>query len=246
MSAPHASRSRGRTRTAEVIQLDSRRRPAKSTTGGHHNKGLTFPPEPVTAEDIAALLAVCEPRKPGRSYELSALRLRALIVVLYRTGMRISEALALQDSDLDRDRQAITIRHGKGDKRRVVLMDPWGWAELDRWLTVRREIRTGAIFCVITGQTAGLPMAACDARRQFSAARTRAAVAHRCNPHSMRHGFSVEFYREVHDLLALQEQLGHSNLNVTGIYLRHADPLANIAAVGLRKPPMVVIPTPRS
>lgn len=226
MSTPHANPSRA---------------PLQVPTGGHHNKGLTFPPEPVTAQDIAALLPVCVPLKPGRSYELSALRLRALIVVLYRTGMRISEALSLQEADLDRGRQAITIRRGKGGKRRIVLMDPWGWAEFERWLTARKAIRSGAIFCVIQGPTAGLAMADCDVRRQFRKARNRAEVAHRCNPHAMRHGFSVEFYHEEKDLLALQEQLGHSSLTVTGVYLRSADPLANIAPVARRKPPMVAI-----
>lgn len=245
MSSTNANRSGVPTQGAQIIQFRPRSTAKKpSTTGGHHNKGLTFPIEPVNAEDIARMLAACVPRKPGHSYQLSALRLRALIVVLYRSGMRISEALALQESDLDRERQAILIRHGKGDKRRLVLMDPWGWAEFARWLKVRDEIRAGAIFCVITGTTAGTPMADCDARRQFQSARKRAGLTHRCNPHSMRHGFSVEFYREEGDLLALQEQLGHSSLTVTGVYLRNADPLANIAKVARRQPPTIVIPTP--
>ena len=51
-----------------------------------------------------------------------AVRLRALIVVLWRAGLRISEALALTESDLDVNRGAILIRHGKGGKRREV-----GW-----------------------------------------------------------------------------------------------------------------------
>ena len=55
------------------------------------------------------------------------LRLRGLIVVLWRAALRISEALALTESDLDHARGAILARHGKGDKRREVGMDQWGW-----------------------------------------------------------------------------------------------------------------------
>jgi site-specific recombinase XerD len=49
--------------------------------------------------------------------------LRGLIVVMWRAGLRISEALALTESDLDLDRGAIVVRHGKGDKRREVGMN---------------------------------------------------------------------------------------------------------------------------
>jgi site-specific recombinase XerD len=54
-------------------------------------------------------------------------RLRGVIVVLWRAGLRISEALALNASDLDPERGALTVRHGKGDKRREVGMDSWAW-----------------------------------------------------------------------------------------------------------------------
>jgi len=54
-------------------------------------------------------------------------RLRALIVVLWRAGLRIGEALALAETDLDARRGAVLVRHGKGDKRREVGMDSWAW-----------------------------------------------------------------------------------------------------------------------
>jgi site-specific recombinase XerD len=59
-------------------------------------------------------------------------RLRGLIVVLWRAGLRISEALSLAERDLDPSRGAILVRHGKGDKRREVGMDEWGWEQLRR------------------------------------------------------------------------------------------------------------------
>jgi site-specific recombinase XerD len=54
-------------------------------------------------------------------------RLRALVVLLWRAGLRVGEALALAESDLDRVRGAILVRHGKGGRRREVGMDRWAW-----------------------------------------------------------------------------------------------------------------------
>ena len=62
------------------------------------------------------------------------LRTRALIVVLWRAGLRISEALRLAESDLDRSRGSILVRRGKGGKRRQVGMDRWAWEQIDPWL----------------------------------------------------------------------------------------------------------------
>ena len=63
--------------------------------------------------------------------------MRALIVVLWRAGLRISEALALAESDLDPRRGSILVRCGKGGKRREVGMDAWAWEQLTPWLELR-------------------------------------------------------------------------------------------------------------
>jgi integrase len=83
------------------------------------NKGMRYPPDPPIVDEIVAVM-----RAVGD--EPDALRLRALIVVLWRAGLRISEALALQESDLERSRGTVLIRRGKGGKRREVGMDRWG------------------------------------------------------------------------------------------------------------------------
>jgi integrase len=87
-------------------------------------------------------------------------RTRALIVVLWRAGLRISEALALAESDLDRERGAILVRRGKGGKRREVGMDRWAWEQIDPWLRLRVSPRVGALLCVVNGPTQGRPWSA--------------------------------------------------------------------------------------
>jgi hypothetical protein len=74
------------------------------------------------------------------------LRLRALIVVLWRAGLRISEALALSERDLDPARGALLVRHGKGGKRREVGMDEWGWNHLS---AVARDAPRAAGRCAV-------------------------------------------------------------------------------------------------
>jgi site-specific recombinase XerD len=82
-------------------------------------------------------------------------RLNGLIVVLWRAGLRINEALSLIESDLDQRRGSILVRHGKNDRRREIGMDAWAWSALDPWLTERRSLPVGPLFCVIVGQTRG-------------------------------------------------------------------------------------------
>jgi site-specific recombinase XerD len=73
-------------------------------------------------------------------------RLRALIVVLWRGGLRVQEALALGERDLDPRRGALLVRHGKGGRRREIGMDAWGWEQLQPWLVARVEqVRAGSI-----------------------------------------------------------------------------------------------------
>ncbi len=73
------------------------------------NKGLRYPADPPTIEEIVAVMREVGEKPDG-------LRLRALIVLLWRAGLRVSEALALAETDLDRSRGAVLVRRGKGGK----------------------------------------------------------------------------------------------------------------------------------
>ena len=112
-------------------------------------------------------------------------RLRGLIVVLWRAGLRIHEALALAEADLDPRRGSLLVRRGKGGRRREVGMDDWAWEQLAPWLAARVELPVGPLFCVVTGATRGRPWtrppprarAAAHRPRRRSAATLRAAPA---------------------------------------------------------------------
>jgi integrase len=91
------------------------------------NKGFRYPPDPPRVEEIVAVM-----RQAGETDH--GLRLRALIVVLWRAGLRICKAMALTEPDLDTGRGSVLIRQGKGGKRREVGTDDWGlrWSAHDR------------------------------------------------------------------------------------------------------------------
>jgi len=196
------------------------------------NKGLRYPPDPPTVEEIIAVISAAGDDPDG-------LRLRGVIVVLWRAGLRISEALALTETDLDPDRGALLVRRGKGGKRREVGMDRWGWTQLRPWLELRERLPVGALFCVLRGPTRGRPCAPAGIRGQLHRAAQAAGVRRRFAPHQLRHAHAVEMSREGVSLLVIQRQLGHADLGITSAYLRGIDNTEIIHAVHERPAPMV-------
>jgi site-specific recombinase XerD len=94
-------------------------------------------------------------------------RLRALIVVLWRAGLRIREALALGEHDLDHRRESLLVRNGKGGRRREIGMDTRGWEQLRPWLAARVQLPVGPVFCVIDGPTRRRPWSSANVRVEF-------------------------------------------------------------------------------
>jgi integrase len=130
------------------------RRRSPATLPGYHagrpprNKGMRYAADPPTVEEIVSVMRHAPDHRHGW-------RVRAMIVVLWRAGLRIQEALALAEHDLDHRRGSVLVRSGKGGRRREVGMDEWGWEQLRPWLSARAELPVGPLFCVIDGPTCG-------------------------------------------------------------------------------------------
>jgi len=196
------------------------------------NKGRRYPADPPRVEEIVAVM-----RAAGSG--ASAMRTRGLIAVLWRAGLRVSEALALTESDLDPTRGALLVRHGKGDKRREAGMDDWAWGQLTPWVEARRAYPVGALFCVLVGPSAGRPWSSTAVRSEFRRLGPRAGIRRRFAPHQLRHAHAVEMAREGVALNVIQRQLGHANLGITSIYLQGIDSGEIIEAVHRRGAPMM-------
>jgi site-specific recombinase XerC len=94
------------------------------------NKGMRYPADPPTVDEIVAVMRHASDARHGW-------RVQAMIVVLWRAGLRVQEALALAEHDLDYRRGSVLVRSGKGGRRREVGMDEWGWEQLQPWLNAR-------------------------------------------------------------------------------------------------------------
>src|SRR3954447_9720448 len=172
--------------TAIVLLDAAGRRRSPATLPGYHagrpprNKGLRYPADPPSVEEIVAVM-----REAGTSAQ--GLRARALVVILWRAGLRIGEALALTEGDLDERRGSVLVRHGKGDKRREVGMDDWGWQQLHPWMQRRLALPVGPLLCVASGSTAGRPWAPSAARAQLRRPAPHAGGRRRVRPPHPRH-----------------------------------------------------------
>jgi site-specific recombinase XerD len=196
------------------------------------NKGMRYPADPPRVEEIVAVMRAAGDR-------LAGLRIKGLVVVLWRAGLRIQEALELADGDLDPRRGALLVRTGKNGRRREVGMDDWGWEHLGFWSARRLNLPAGPLFCIIDGPTAGRPWPQTGARAQLRRLAVEAGVRRRFAPHQLRHAHAVEMAREGVPLNVIQRQLGHSNLGVTSVYLQGIDSAEVINAVHDRRPPMM-------
>jgi len=168
-------------------------------------------------------------------------RLRGLIVILWRAGLRIQEALALAEADMDHRRGALLVRRGKGGRRREVGMDGWGWEQLQPWLDTRLGLPVGPRFCVINGPTRGRHWSSAAARAELRRTAVAAGVRRRFAPHQLRHAHAVEMAREGVPLVVIQRQLGHSNLGITSVYLQGIDNAEIIQTVHARRAPMLPV-----
>jgi site-specific recombinase XerD len=221
--------------TMSVLDAAGRRR-SPATMPGYHagrpprNKGIRYPADPPTVDEIVAVMRHAPDDRHGW-------RLRPMIVVLWRAGLRIQEALALAEHDLDQRRGSILVRRGKGGRRREVGMDEWGWEQLRAWLAARVALPVGPLFCIIDGPTRGRPWSGAAVRSEFRRIAAEAGVRRRFAPHQLRHAHALELAREGVPLNIIQRQLGHTNLGTTSIYLQGIDPEEIITAVRTRRAP---------
>lgn len=188
------------------------------------NKGLKFPIEVLTPEEVDRLMGAC-----GRGP--AGLRNRAIITVQYRAMLRCSESLALYPKDVDLDRGRIAVLHGKGDKSRVVPIGAGAVAVLERWAAERRKLGlTGRqpFFCVISAPTRGRELHDAYVRNLYKKLAPRAGIEKRVHPHGLRHSGASYLMDQGVPIHYIRRVLGHSSIAVTERYADHVNPAAVI------------------
>ena len=189
-------------------------------------KGRRRDPDPFTKEEVLAIVRQTSRRGYG------GWRDRALIIVLWRCGLRISEALALKVRDLDLEHGFLRIRHGKGDKPGLLVIDPDAIEVLSEWLKRRSEIPgidpgRGYVFCTISQPAPGGRMGAPQFRTKLKLLAKRAGIERDIDdvyPHQFRHTHATDLALEDVPITVIKEQLRHDHLATTERYIKRVAP----------------------
>lgn len=146
------------------------------------------------------------------------MRDQAILELLYSTGMRVSELLALDLSDIEWQNAVVKVR-GKGKKERILPIGKMALVALDSYLLRRRELlgskATQALF--ISQRGSRIPDAK-SIRRRIEIYAAAAGIQKKITPHTLRHTFATHMLNAGADLRSVQELLGHASLSTTQIY----------------------------
>lgn len=148
-----------------------------------------------------------------------ALRDKAMLELLFSTGLRVSELCAL-DADIDLTRDEMSVR-GKGDKIRVVFLSPTAKKAVAAYLKVRTDMEE-ALF--VEGRPKKLHrITSRDVQRRIHHYAVRAGITGKVTPHVLRHVFATDLLENGADLRSVQALLGHANIATTQVYTHVTD-----------------------
>jgi integrase/recombinase XerC len=146
---------------------------------------------------------------------------RAIMELLYASGLRVSELIGLNDEDMDRTEQMLRVR-GKGRKERMVPFGGKAQLAMENYWNLRSKLltrdKTKSGTHAIFVNFAGRRLATRSIRRIINKYVKLAGVNWNLHPHSLRHAFATHLLADGADLRAIQELLGHASLSTTQKY----------------------------
>jgi integrase/recombinase XerD len=171
-------------------------------------------PHVLSQADVGAIVAAV------RGSSLRALRDRAMLLLLYSSGLRVSELCGLAFSDVDR-RRGIVVPLGKGGKKRMVPVAEVALAALDEYLAARAARGDEGPHVFVA--RAGKPITRQAVFKLLKRYALGAGVAKPCSPHKLRHSFATHLLAGGADLRSVQAMLGHASVATTEIYTHLSD-----------------------
>ncbi len=188
---------------------------------------MRYPIEVLTRREVEALLQACGTEK------WTDRRNSALIMVLYRSGLRLAEALALRPCDVDLERGAIRVLQGKGGRARTVGIDPVAAEVLGEWINEHEALGySNGHRLFVTGS--GRLLTQGYLRRKLPELGIQAGIHKRVHAHGLRHTHAAELRAEGIDIAVIKRQLGHSSLLTTIRYLDHLGPDSVVRVISRR------------
>jgi len=169
-------------------------------------------PSVLSAEEVEALLAAPSPDR------LSHWRDRAILELLYATGVRVSELTGIRVTDLELDERMVRVT-GKGSRQRWIPFGAPAAEALRRYLShLRSELEGGESSGVLFLNLQGRPLTRMTVWTVVRDAAADAGINRRVSPHTLRHTFATHLLEGGADLVAVQELLGHVDISTTQIY----------------------------
>jgi len=162
----------------------------------------------LSQEEICKLLGV-----------ITNIKHKALVAMLYASGLRSFEALELKAEDILSDRMLIYVRRGKGGKNRYTLLSHALLKLLRQYWVENKNDKSQWLF---PGQAATEPMSYSGLRTVFQKAKKKAGLTTKASVHNLRHSFATHLLEMGTDIRIIQDLLGHATLNSTMIYTRVA------------------------
>src|SRR3989344_1761388 len=179
-------------------------------------------PDLITSAELERLM-----KAPGEAYaketdedkKIAYLRDRAILELLFSTGLRVSELCSL-NSDIDLARDELSVR-GKGEKVRVVFISPTAKEAVREYLKARKDMEE-ALF--VDGRPNKLHrIIPRDVQRHLKTYVARAGITSVVTPHTLRHVFATDLLNNGADIRSVQQLLGHASINTTQIYTHITD-----------------------
>jgi site-specific recombinase XerD len=161
--------------------------------------------------------------KDGKNSELQSLRDKAILELLFSTGLRVSELCSLT-RDLNLNTDSFPIR-GKGDKVRVVFISDDAKNALKKYLAKRVDVDDALFIRLNKEKSRGgdLSLNKRSIERIVKQNAIKAGISKKVTPHVIRHSFATDLLSNGADLRSVQMLLGHANISTTQIYTHVTD-----------------------
>jgi len=144
------------------------------------------------------------------------LRDLAMLELLYSSGLRLAELVALNEGDIDFNERVVRVT-GKGAKTRLLPVGDKAVTALQAWMQVRTRQLQGTETAIFTGR-GGKRLSARSVQQRVKDWARRQGIPGDLHPHTLRHSFASHLLESSGDLRAVQELLGHADISTTQIY----------------------------
>lgn len=174
-------------------------------------KGAKKLPICISVEEVEALLNAPDLTKPEGERD------RAMLEVLYSSGLRVTELLTLKLNQINFERGLIKVI-GKGDKQRTVPIGDYALEYLNKYLNNGRKKNINKLSEFVFLNRYGEPLSRVYFFKQVKKYAKEAGIKEEISPHTLRHCFATHMLENGAELRAVQEMLGHANIATTQIY----------------------------